>query len=292
MNARAPGIALWEGVVEPVYRALKRDYVWFMQLPCVECAYLGLRRWWLVKEQYDNALYRDYCWELATGISEILLENDIRDFKLIGLGLSPSCGCRESQSSPSWGGRPREVDTSMNVRPGTGVWIRVLEEVFKEYGFNFTAYDLPPSMTYPGERWSESYPRDVEGCLRELSENLDYNYESFPVEDYIKRVHINEDMRSGRVLVAPLEAALSYNPILEKYVEEGFGLILTPKSNILTYERRDLLMALARQVENHLDYGHKVVLFKGVRASRLFEEFMKILEYRGLSRQITTTAEP
>jgi len=36
MNSRAPGIAIWDGVVTPVYEALMGGGHFFLQLPCPE----------------------------------------------------------------------------------------------------------------------------------------------------------------------------------------------------------------------------------------------------------------
>jgi len=285
-NARAPGIALWGGVVKPVYDILKENKVSFMQLPCPEASYIGLRRWWFVKEQYDNALYRDYCREMLIGFSEILLENDVRRFEVIGLGISPSCGYRETQSDETWGGRPRSVDVSRNVKQSSGVWIEILEEVFKSYGFTFNIYDLPPPLIYPGKRFigTSSYPKTYEESLKELCERLGYNYEKLLAMSY-HPIGVDADMRSKKILLAPLEFALKFDETLDRYVEDGFGLILIPRSNVMTHERRALLDAIVRQVENHVKAGHQVFIHED-DGSRLFRELLKLLGERGLLESI------
>ena len=288
MNARAPGIALWNGVIDPVYDILKVGKIPFVQLPCPEASYLGLRRWWFVKEQYDNALYRDYCREMLIGFSEILLENNIREFNVIGLGISPSCGYRETQSDETWGGRPREIDVTKNVKQGSGVWIEILEEVFKSYGFTFDIYDLPPPLIYPGKRHvgTSRYPRTYEDSLKELCEKLGYTRQELLLEKYPPK-EVDMDLRSKKVLLTSLELALKFDKTLDRYVKEGFGLILIPRSNVMTYERRTLLDAYARQVENHIKVGHRVFLYEGGEESKFFQEFLKLLEKRELLKAVS-----
>ncbi|RLG08624.1 MAG: hypothetical protein DRN68_03325 [Thaumarchaeota archaeon] len=287
VNARAPGIALWNGVIDPVYDILKADKLPFAQLPCPEASYLGLRRWWFVKEQYDNALYRDYCREMLIGFSEILLENNIREFNVIGLGISPSCGYRETQSDETWGGRPREIDVTKNVKQGSGVWIEILKEVFKSYGFTFDIYDLPPPLIYPGRRHigTSKYPRTYEESLNELCEKLGYSYQKPLIEKYPPK-EVDADLRSKKILLTSLELALKFDKTLDRYVGDGFGLILIPRSNVMTHERRTLLDAYVRQVENHIKAGHQVFLYESGEGSRLFQEFLKLLEERKLLKVI------
>ena len=287
VNARAPGIALWNGVIKPVYDILKANKISFVQLPCPEASYLGLRRWWFVKEQYDNALYRDYCREMLIGFSEILLENNIREFNVIGLGISPSCGYRETQSDETWGGRPREIDVTKNVKQGSGVWIEILEEVFKSYGFTFDIYDLPPPLIYPGRRHigTSKYPQTYEESLKELCEKLGYSYQKSLIEKYPPK-EVNTDLRSKKILLTSLEFALKFDDILDRYVEDGFGLILIPRSNVMTHERRRLLDAFVRQVENHVKAEHQVFLYEDGGGSKFFQEFLKLLEERGLLEAI------
>ena len=220
------------------------------------------------------------------GFSEILLENGVRRFEVIGLGLSPSCGYRETQSDETWGGRPRSVDVTRNVKQGSGVWIEVLEEVFKSYGFAFNIYDLPPPLIYPEERsvGTSSYPKTYEESLKELCERLGYNYERLLAKSY-HPIGFDVDRRSKKILLAPLEFASKFDETLDRYVEDGFGLILVPRSNVMTHERRALLDAIVRQVENHIKAGYRVFIHED-DGSRLFRELLKLLGERGLLESI------
>jgi len=286
MNSRAPGIAIWEGVVTPVYEALMGGRHFFLQLPCPEAVVTGLRRWWYVREQYDNSLFREVCRDIAVASSEILLENRVYGFKLLGLGLSPSCGYRETQSDPSWGGRPREVDVSANVKPGMGVWIGVLRDVFSEYGFKFSVYDLPPSILYPKGRAEHThlYPKDVAGGIRELYRELGYG--AGDVGRYLAKASISRDVRSGKVLVLPQEVVMGRPNAVNRYVSMGFGLVVIPRSNVVNHDRVQLTRYVTHQLINHSVVGHKVLVATECEHSRLYEELLKRVRDSGLYRYV------
>jgi len=286
VNSRAPGIARWRNVVKPVWDIVKSKQVSFLQLPCPEAVYLGLRRWWFVKEQYDNSLFRELCRKIAVGFSEILEENNVRKFKLVGLGISPSCGYRETQSDSSWGGRPREVDVKSNLKPEPGVFIEVLDETFRKYNFDYEIYDLPPSVIYPEERTgSRMYPKDFESCIREICSFLGYDCEQLPLNEYEKLVDL--DSRGGMILVAPAEIVTKNRSLIERYVGEGYGLILIPTSEKLNIEKEVIADIYVRQIENHLNVGHKILLMRPELSSNLFRKTLEFLKKKGLLERIT-----
>lgn len=284
MNVRAPGIAIWEGVLKPIFDILKREDAWFMQLPCPEASYIGLKRWWSVKEQYDNARFRRFCRKLALCVLEILKENDIVQPKIIGLGLSPSCAYREVQSNPSWGGKPFEVDISKNIRPGMGVWSEELLEVLGE--LHPEHYDISPAMIYPKGRTKHTrlYPKTMEGALKEFSWELGFSMQNLPVEEYKTRGNVKEDLRLGRNLVAPLEMALERDEMIVDYAERGYGLILIPRSNVWDELHEFYLDAILDQIENQIMVGQTVSIVKSYKGySEMYEKFLgKVRRIKGL----------
>ncbi len=279
MNARAPGIAIWKGVVEPVYEILRRTGKWFIQLPCPESIYLGLRRWWFVKEQYDNYLFRKINRELASAIAEILLEHGIDSVKIVGLGFSPSCAVRETQSSETWGGRPRNISVD-NIVEGKGVWIEVLEEVFREYGLDYTLYDILPAIIYPRGRaeYSHEYPVNFTEALTEVFRE----FECSNCMDLLERYRIggiDKDLRSGKIIVAPQSLVSSFDNIIEEHVRSGYGVIMIPSSNDLSEHKLNLIEYIKGHLLNHIKVGHEVKIVYG-GFSRLYEEFIKrIMRY-------------
>ncbi|MCX8192875.1 MAG: hypothetical protein N3G77_03595 [Nitrososphaeria archaeon] len=286
VNSRAPGIARWKNVVKPVWDIMRREGYQFIQLPCPEAFYLGLRRWWFVKEQYSNALFKDLCKKMSIGCSEILLENKIKRFKLLCLGISPSCGYRETQSDPSWGGSPREVDIESNITTGPGVLIETMDKIFRDYGFSYEIYDLPPSIIYPRERVGvKKYPRNFKDSVRELSEFLGFNYKLLNLDEYDE--YVDSDIRSRKILVCPYEAIEKDIETIEKYIDEGYGLMIVPKSNNLTLEKEEIAFMFALQVENHLEIGHQITLYNYNEYSLLFQKFIKFLRERDLLEKIS-----
>jgi predicted secreted protein len=285
MNSRAPGIAIWEGVVEPLYHMIKESKYWVLQLPCPETSYINIRRWWFVYEQYDNPHYRKLCKQLAIAIAEILLENNIREFKLIGLGLSPSCGCREIQSDPTWGGKPREVDVKANIKPGKGVWIETLESVFSNYGFDFKLYDISPAIIYPKGRaeCTKLYPKNMVDSLKDLATELGFDLSKLRINEYLIKESITEDQRSGKVLVIPQEVLLKWDIFLDEYISKGYGLISIPYSKVVNYDRLVLLEEVINQIKNHIGVGHKVVVYNREFRSGLYKVLIKMITEEGLS---------
>lgn len=283
MNTRAPGIAIWEGVIKPVFDMLKLGNFKFFQLPCPEASYLGLKRWWHVREQYDNAMFRRLCRDLAEAMAGILQENEVEEFKLIALGISPSCGYREAQCDPNWGGRPYEVDITKTIKPCKGIWIEELEGVLSP--FNYQVHDLSPAMIYPKGRAEHThlYPKTMEGSIRETAWELGIDVSKLPMDLYLSRETVEEDLRSGRNVIAPLELAWEWDESLVELVESGYGLILIPKSAIWDTSREHFVESLIDQVENQLKVGQQVALIKRPRiTSPLYEKFLERMKERNL----------
>lgn len=281
MNVRAPGIAIWRGVIEPFFKILWSSSLKFMQIPCPETPYLGLRRWWFVKEQYDNALYRRMCRTLASCIAETLENEGVRRVKLVGLGLSPSCAYRETQSDPKWGGRPREIDTSANVKIGMGVWS---EELLRSLeGFQLSFYDLPPPLIYPKGRTAGTtlYPKTLEESITEMAQVFNVDPAKLIVDESKSDVHI--DMRSGRCLVAPIELALQRNGRMLDFVNEGYGLILIPDLKSSEELCSFYLNTLADQIENQIKAGQLIIYVNHKPVfSKSYERLLRMIVERGI----------
>lgn len=258
MNVRAPGISVWRGVVEVVLEALYANRPKFIQLPCPEAVYLGLRRWWFVKEQYDNAMYRSFCRKLASSVADILRMEDVSSVKLVGLGLSPSCAYRETQSDGSWGGKPRDVDFSKNVKTGMGVWSEELVKALE--AFHASYYDLPPPLIYPGKRGEHTslYPKTLEQAFAETAAELGLNPSTIDLKKYSFLKAVDEDLRSGRNIVAPLEMAYEESGELNRFIEEGYGLVLIPEFRTANESTEFYLDVMATQVENQARAGQTV----------------------------------
>ncbi|QEX18345.1 hypothetical protein FRZ44_36500 [Hypericibacter terrae] len=134
-NAKVDEYALCPGMVTPVVAILKEFGYAIQQMPCPEMAFLGVNRWWQVKEQYDTPGFRRHCRALAQSVADLLEERvakGCRDLVLIGVDGSGSSAVTFTGIGPAWGGRPE--DMSWEVVPGKGVWIEELEQILAERG--------------------------------------------------------------------------------------------------------------------------------------------------------------
>jgi predicted secreted protein len=132
-NAKVDEYALCPGMVSPVVAILKEFGYAIQQMPCPEMAFLGVNRWWQVKEQYDTPGFRRHCRALAHSVADLLearVAKGCRDLVLIGVDGSGSSAVTFTGIGPAWGGRPE--DMSWEVAPGKGVWIEELEQILAE----------------------------------------------------------------------------------------------------------------------------------------------------------------
>ena len=94
-NAKVPPLAAVPGVFSDVILPCVDDGCGLFQLPCPETAYLGVNRWGMTKEQYDNRSFRAHC---RTILEAPLAQ--LSAFKqagyafegLVGMDGSPNCG--------------------------------------------------------------------------------------------------------------------------------------------------------------------------------------------------------
>jgi len=157
MNTRAPGIAIHMGSIEPVAEKLMEEEHEFLQVPCPEAVFVGLKRWWFTKELYDSAPYRLHCRKLAKAAAEIAKKYHDNGYRIaiVGLSLSPTSGVFYVQSDPSWGGKPFDVGLSPPVARGRGVFIEELEKALEEMGIPYSKHEIPPALIYPRYRVPE-----------------------------------------------------------------------------------------------------------------------------------------
>lgn len=135
-NAKVCEGARYPGMANPVVETLRKRGYEFLQLPCPELAFAGVRRWWAVYEQYDTPAYRNHCRRLAQAIAP-LIESHLKrgdELILIGLDGSPSTGVRFTSSQPDWGGRPNRPEDDWKIEPRRGIWIEELEAELKRRG--------------------------------------------------------------------------------------------------------------------------------------------------------------
>jgi predicted secreted protein len=154
-NAKVDGIAEYPGVVEPVINLLVSKGVGILQIPCPEFTHSGPRRWWCVKEQYNNMGFKSRCAQIARSISDEIEEYSRNDYKvlcIIGADGSPSCGIKTTCTSKTYGGEP--ADKKARPAKGSGVFIEILQNELKSRGIRIPMIGVPESGT-PGPPMNE-----------------------------------------------------------------------------------------------------------------------------------------
>ncbi|NYT14308.1 MAG: hypothetical protein GKC01_07360 [Candidatus Methanofastidiosa archaeon] len=135
-NAKVNGFAFFPDMLWELVEILHKYEYGILQLPCPETVYAGLRRWWYVREQYDNAKFRDVCKEAIRPVLdqvEALIKDGCK-VVLIGLDGSPSCGVRSSGSDPRWGGKPEIEVGDYPQTNKSGIFIEVLKQEIHQRG--------------------------------------------------------------------------------------------------------------------------------------------------------------
>ncbi|MGC8983028.1 MAG: CD3072 family TudS-related putative desulfidase [Desulfurococcaceae archaeon] len=136
-NTVVKPLASHEGAVKDLVKALVDLGYGIIQLPCPEALYLGLKRWWMSREQYDSRSYRSFAGKILEPYVA-LLEELVKDgcrYILLGVRGSPSCATQSTTSNPFWQGEPRvdKYPESTKVeRPG--VFMEVLLELIGKAG--------------------------------------------------------------------------------------------------------------------------------------------------------------
>ncbi|MEM0047212.1 MAG: hypothetical protein QW437_06620 [Fervidicoccaceae archaeon] len=291
MNTRAPGIAVWEGGIVPVLRALKRYYGEKHQYPCLEASVVGMRRWWHVKEQYNTFTFRFLSQRLSQMYSHHFLRNGITKVKVLGLGLSPTCGLRYTQSDPTYGGRPREIDPSRIIKRGKGVLIEEMDSEFKRAGLDASILDVSPSLIYPEyeERISNAgeYPATPYEALEEIESFLEVKL-AFRDEEISRISSLKEDIRSKRTLVIPRKLLDTHIDALIGYAERGVGITLIEDIYGNEEERELLSFIYASMLANMVLADHSIRIAVGNGESdELVESIMEKLEESRILQKIS-----
>jgi predicted secreted protein len=127
-NSKVYPLATKKGVDENVIGVILETGAGVLQLPCPETIYLGLRRWWFVKEQYDNTGYIDECRRLLEPALREIIEFSRIGYKMVVIGVdgSPSCGVDKTISNKMWMGNPASA-SEYKIIDGKGVFMEVLE---------------------------------------------------------------------------------------------------------------------------------------------------------------------
>lgn len=165
-NTVVKPLASHEGAVTSLVEFLMKQGYGLIQLPCPEALYLGMRRWWMSKEQYDTESYREFSRRLLEPYVRLLAElaRDGCRYAVIGVRGSPSCAIETTTSNPFWLGEPRADKCPPSVKvSGRGVFMEELLRMAEERG-------LPPPLAALDIDHREVLERGLpEGLVKTLS---------------------------------------------------------------------------------------------------------------------------
>ena len=282
MNTRAPGIAAWPGSIFPILRALRNYNGEIHQYPCPETAVVGSRRWWHVKEQYDTFTFRNLTKKLAMMYVNYSKRVGINKVKLLGLGLSPTCGYRYTQSDIKWGGRPREIDPTEEVKKGAGVLIEEMINEFKNSGVKLEVLDVSPSLIYPDYKSrilsAKEYPDTPEGALKEI-EFFIHTQIPFNQKEVAHIFGLKDDLRSKQTIVVPRKVfEVGFEKVVE-YAEKGIGISLIEDIYGNEEEKEFLSLIYSSMIGNMIYAGHNVkIMIMDSKVDELTNDIITKLE--------------
>ncbi|KJR96394.1 MAG: hypothetical protein VR65_28065 [Desulfobulbaceae bacterium BRH_c16a] len=140
-NAKIYPLADTKGVYTDDLAPLIRKGVGLVQLPCPETSYLGLSRWGMTKEQYDNKAYRDFCKMILHPILLQITAYTQAGYTISGVaGMdgSPNCGiaktCIGYRGGEICSGNEQNLGSNLEMVAGRGVFMEILEELLKAEG--------------------------------------------------------------------------------------------------------------------------------------------------------------
>ena len=135
-NSKTDGGARCPGIYSPLVDLLRERGWRIEQMPCPEHAFLGMHRFWLVKDQADTLAFRRHCRRQAKVVAGAIAAHVERgtDVVVIGVEGSPSMGVRITSSSADWGGRPDKGDDDYPLVPGRGIFSEELVAELAERG--------------------------------------------------------------------------------------------------------------------------------------------------------------
>lgn len=150
-NAKVGPLAEYPGVLRSVMDVFIKDGTGIVQLPCPESSYLGINRWGMCYEQYDNPKFCRHCRKiLKTSIDQLEAFSaagyDI--LGVIGADGSPNCGVTKIPTGLT-GGVIRDTEAvetqlkNFQYREGMGVFMGIFKDMLSErnISIDFMAID-------------------------------------------------------------------------------------------------------------------------------------------------------
>ncbi len=135
-NSKVFGIAIAPGAIPEIVEFLLKHEIGILQMPCPEMMYWGIRRWGMVREQYNVPFFREFCKRIAKEIVFQIsdyVKNGYKVLAIVGADGSPVCGVNwtNEEIGSRWGGfleeeiLRRKPPKQKFVR-GEGIFIEIL----------------------------------------------------------------------------------------------------------------------------------------------------------------------
>ena len=150
VNSKIEGIAAYPAVSAIVPELIAEGYG-IIQLPCIEQALLGIRRWGIVHSQNSYPAFRSKCRELLQPIVDQIEDFAANGYEIraiIGVDGSPTCGVHY-RAEGDWAGEVGyeygidERIRTAHMEEGSGTMMQVLHEMLAARGLDipFCALD-------------------------------------------------------------------------------------------------------------------------------------------------------
>ena len=139
-NAKVGPLAEYPGVLRSVMDDFIKDGIGIVQLPCPESSYLGINRWGMCYEQYDQPKFRRHCRNILKPSVDQLEAFTAAGYDILGvIGAdgSPNCGVTKIPSGLT-GGVIRDTKTveaqlkKFQYLDGTGVFMGIFKDMLSE----------------------------------------------------------------------------------------------------------------------------------------------------------------
>ena len=135
-NSKSDGGARCPGIYSPLVDVLRERGWRIEQMPCPEHGFMGLHRFWMVKEQADTLAFRRHCRRQAKVVAGAIAAHVERgsEVVVIGAGGQPLDGRAHHVLERRLGRPPGRRRLLLRLVPGRGVFSEELEAELAERG--------------------------------------------------------------------------------------------------------------------------------------------------------------
>ena len=249
-NSKTDGGARCPGIYSPLVDVLRERGWRIEQMPCPEHGFLGLHRFWMVKEQADTLAFRRHCRRQAKVVAGAIAAHVERGSEVVVIGArgQPLDGRAHHLLERRVGRPPRRRATPTRLVPGRGIFSEELEAELAERGL--------------GDVRTTGIEHQLPGH--------DVAVERKQLTVFLQELRVEGDARGFRVavcadaLVNPEPGGLDALAVCER---TGFGVMQLPATWYPDDVAAGWLEQVAEQLDEYLRRGYAVVLLTAARAT-------------------------